>query len=581
MQRLWPDSFVEESNLSQNIFQLRKALSQTDSDCQYIETIPKRGYRFSAAVRTVTADGQELLVKRHKEIQTDGLSYLELPAVRSRFGAGRWSKTKVRLILAGVSTAIIFAAILLWQRFSVQNPNVYAPEIRTLAVLPFTPLDAASDDEQLRLGMVDALISHLSSVRSIVVRPTSATLSFRTEKQSGLDFGRQLRVDAVLEGTIQRVEDRLRVNVQLVRVTDGAAIWSEKFDERLTDLLTLQDSISERVSRTVAGQLYGQARLNPNNRYTRDGEAYKAYIRGRYFWNKRTEDGFRKAIEHFKQAIDLDPAYGLAHAGLADCYQFLGASQSTSLAENFERARASAKRALELDPTLAEAQTTLAMITSDYDGNEPEAEKAYLRAIELNPNYATAHHWYALDLLAAGRFEQAIAEIEKAQELDPLSLAINAALGQIYYYVRRYDDSIQQLQQTLELDVHHVGSRVFLGLNYEQKGMRLEAMAEFNKVLERYPNSVAALTARAHTQSHFNKREEARTILRELEKTSNPRSLLILELAVINSALGNKNEAFRWLEKVSQSHSKSVIIRLKFDPRLDGLRSDPRFKKFV
>ena len=592
MRRLWPDTFVEESSLSQNIFQLRKALGEGEAGAQYIETISKRGYRFCASVRTLPFDAvEELVIKRHSETsvaieqETQTSSDREstephLPQAHPEFSLRRLPTSQLALL--GSITLIVAIAIggFLRQQSRAKSSRYINGEIKTLAVLPFRSLDQASEDDQMRLGMTDALISRLSNLRPITVRPTSATLNFISPKQNALDAGRQLRVDAVLDGTIQRVGDRLRVNVQLVRVRDGAAIWSEKFDEQSTDIFAIQDSISEQVSMKLVGRLSANATRGPATRYTKDTEAYQEYIRGRYFWNKRSEEGFQKGIEHFKRAIEIDPAYALAYAGLADCYMFLAAGQfgDTAPGKNFERARATAKKALELDENLAEAQTTLAMIDSDYDGNWPEAEKAYLRAIELNPDYATAHHWYALDLLAAEHFDQAVIEMKKAQELDPLSLPSNLALGQIYFYLRRYDDAIKQLQQTLELDADHAGSRIYLGLAYEQKGMLNEALAEFDKVLTAYKNNLAAVSARAHTQAIMHQRDQAKTTLEELTKRDPIRPLVICEIGAINTALGNKAEAFRWLEKLSDIHLKSVVIRLKFDPRLDELRADPRFK---
>ena len=561
MRQLWPDTFVEESSLAQNIFQIRRALGEKQSEARYIETIPKRGYRFCADVREFPAIPAEELMPQRSSV-TSAFPF-------RKFSWRRVAVPAVVIILIGAVGVTV-----LLQRSRSDNPKGF-PEIKTLAVLPFRPLDKASEDEPMRFGMADALISRLSNLGHISVRPTSTTLNFAASSNNAVEAGRQLRVDAVLDGTIQRVNNHLRINVQLVRVNDGGAIWSETFDEQFTNILALEDSISEQVVAKLAGKLSSGAASYASNRYTKNAEAYQEYVRGRYFWNKRTEDGFRKGIEHYKRAIEIDPAYGLAYAGLADCYMFLAASQS---GDAVERARAAAKKALELDPTLAEAHTTLGMISSDHDGNAQEGEKAYLRAIEFNPNYATAHHWYGLDLFAAGQFDKALVEVKKAQELDPLSLQTNMVLGLFHFYMRRYDDAIKQLQQTLELDVDHAGSRVCLGLAYEQKRMRREALDEFEKVLKRYANNVGALSARAHIQATMGKREEAEKVLDDLVKRPNPRPFIIHEIALINAALGNKDEALRWIEKLSHSKAKGVVIRLKYDPRLDVLRSDPRFK---
>src|SRR6266545_1134993 len=343
MQQLWPDTFVEESSLAQNIFQLRKALGDGNSGTQYIETISKRGYRFCANVLASPSDTcDELVLKRHsettlvieQETETDSPEP-QLQRTHSVLGlrALGWQ-------LALTATIILITAVIIWgflrQQPRAESSNGLGAEIKTLAVLPFQPFDQASDDEQMRLGMADALVSRLSILRPITVRPTSATLKFGNVRQNGLDAGRELRVDAVIEGTVQRLGDRLRINVQLVRVRDGAVVWSEKLDEQFTDILSIQDSISEQVSTKLIGQLSNDVRP-PANRYTKNTEAYQEYVRGRYFWNKRTEEGYRKGLEHFQQAIEIDPSYAFAYTGLADCYLFLAFDPPADLApeENY------------------------------------------------------------------------------------------------------------------------------------------------------------------------------------------------------------------------------------------------------
>ena len=589
MQRLWPDTFVEESSLAQNIFQLRKALGEGRSATQYVETIPKRGYRFCANVLALPSDTiDELVVKRHsettivieQETQTESIEP-QLQRSHSAFGlrAPAW-----QFALAGIS--ILIAAVVignfLWQQPRAASSKPLGAEIRTLAVLPFRPFDQASDDEQMRLGMADALISRLSNLRLIIVRPTSATLKFGNARQNGLDAGRELRVDAVLEGTVQRLGDRLRINVQLVRVRDGAAVWSEKFDEQFTDILSIQDSISEQVSTKLIGQLSNDVRP-PANRYTKNTEAYQEYVRGRYFWNKRTEEGYKKGLEYFQQAIEIDPSYALAYAGLADCYLFIAFDQPANVApeENYQRARAAATRALELDETMAEAYTTVAAIRALHDSDWPGAERAYKQAIAANPNYPTAHHWYGWDLLVAGRSQDALSEMRKAQELDPLSLNVNTALGQLYYYMRRYDEAVEQFKRTLDLDPQHQISRIFLGMSYEQKGMLKEAVAEYQKILDGDGNNVLARGATAHANALMKREAQARRILDQLRKTPNAKSLMSYQIATVWVALGDNNAAFSWLQNISADGLRDLVVPLKFDPQLDPLRTDPRFKPYL
>jgi DNA-binding winged helix-turn-helix (wHTH) protein/TolB-like protein/Flp pilus assembly protein TadD len=597
IERLWPDSFVEESSLAQNIFQLRKALGEAGSGERYIETIPKRGYRFAANVRELRPGADaDLLVKRHSEtvlileeeeesrngdVGNAKEAEKQIQAHEfSSYALRGWQGRRLILISSLALIIVLSAGLYFWRRSVAETTEAAKPDTKAIAVLPFKPLDSESSDEQLRLGMADALISRLSNLRQFVVRPTSAILIYRDAWQDARETGRELQVDMVLDGTIQRAGDRLRVSVQLVRVRDGVPIWSEKFDEQSTDALAIQDSISEQVASRLLGRLSEDARTQLVKRYTENTEAYQSYIRGRYFWNKRTEEGFRKGIEHFRQAIEIDPGYALAYVGLADCYFFLAYSQYGNVPpkENFERARAAALKALELDESLAEAYTTLGVIYSDSDGDWSRAEKAYLRAIELNPNYATARHWYALDLLAAERFDEALEQMRKAKELDPLSLNINLALGQLFFYTRRYDDAIKQLEQTLDLDAHHAASRLYLGMAYEQKGMQEKANAEFQKILERYETHGGALSARAHTDAVTGMRAKAQRALVELEKRPILKPILMYDIAVVHAALGDEDQAFRWLRKIPRDPSKNLLIRLKFDPRSARLRSDPRFE---
>ena len=599
MHAVWPDRFVEESSLSQNIFQLRKILGDAESGEQYIETIPKRGYRFAAGVGDLSngRNGDPIVARQSEtsftEVEQSGRNHeidnlirandqTQLPAVLHHDLSGRISR-RPALVVSLTAVVILATGIYVWQSFGSGSSADPRPEIKTIAVLPFMPVDAESTDEQLRLGMADALISRISHFNEFTIRPTSAVLTYGDLGQDALAAGRKLEVDAVLKGTIQRVGDRLRVNVQLVRVRDGVLIWSEQFDKEFKNIFTIQKTIAEQVAGKLIGKLSDEARTRLAKHYTENPEAYQAYVRGRYFWNKRTEDGFRKGIEHFRQAIEIDPGYALAYTGLADSYLLLASGQYGNVPpeDNFERARAAAARALELDRALAEAHATLASVSSNYDGDWPAAERSYRRAIELNPNYATARHWYAWDLLVAERAEEALQQMKRAQELDPLSPSINLALGQFYYHIRNYDEAIKQSNKTLDLDPHLATARVFLGMSYEQQGRRPEAIAEFNKILARYETHAAARGARAHTHAIEGKKAEAQKVLREMEKHPSPRPVLIFEMAILHTALGDKERALSYIEKISANKSRGLVVRLKFDPRLDALRSDPRFESIL
>jgi tetratricopeptide (TPR) repeat protein len=362
----------------------------------------------------------------------------------------------------------------------------------------------------------------------------------------------------------------MRVTVRLLNVSDGSPLWAYKCDEVCADLFELQDSISEEVASALMLKLTGQERERLTKHHTESIEAYQAYLRGRYFWNKRTPLDLKKAVEHFQQAIAIDPNYALGYAGLADCYLFLsqGAKRDEAL-----------KKALELDDTLVEAITTQAFHLSFQRWEWTSAERLFKRAIELNPNYATAHHWYASHLAALGRFAEAIEEINRAKELDPLSLIINTDLGVILYLSRQYDQAIEVYRRALALDPGFRVARFHLGEAYQQKAMYEEAIAEFHKVmsLSKDPNTLALL---GHAYAVSGKKDRAQGILGELKKIHERDPHLFLQIAIVYEGLGEKEQAFEWLEKGAEPEAGSLTF-LKVDPILDGLRSDPRFNQLL
>jgi TolB-like protein/Flp pilus assembly protein TadD len=402
--------------------------------------------------------------------------------------------------------------------------NARQPAPGSIAVLPFRLLSNEASDEYLGSGMADALITKLSNIRQITVRPTSAVIKYAAKgnAQDPLAAGRELGVDSVLEGTIQRAGERVRVTVQLISVRESVPLWAHSFDERFTDIFTVQDSISAQVADALTLKLTGEEQKLLAKRYTDNVEAYQSYLRGRYFMNKRNEEGLRKGIGYFTEAIEKEPGYALAYAGLADAYSVLGFYQFDKLApeESFQRAKAAALKALELDETLAEAHASLALARVDVDHDEAGAEREYRRAIELNPNYATAHHWYSDFLAALDRQDEAMAEIRRALELDPLSLVINATLGERLFYARRYDEALIQLHKTLEMDDGFGPAHYLLGLTYEQKGMYLESIAELNRARELSGGSPWMVAALGHSLAMAGRRAEAQQVLVELKQLS-------------------------------------------------------------
>ncbi|MGH9934631.1 MAG: winged helix-turn-helix domain-containing protein, partial [Blastocatellia bacterium] len=453
LKAVWPDSFVEEGVLSVNVFKLRKTLGENEG-LKFIETVPKRGYRFVAAVKTV---------------------YIE-PAPLTATPIG------------GV--------------------------IISIAVLPFRSLGADGSDDYLGLGMADALITRLSNIRRLVVRPTSAVRKYTGPAQDAQAVARDLMVESVLEGSFRRSGERIRVTVQLISPHASAPLWAEKFDEQFTDIFAVEDSISAQVALSLLQQLSGEEERRLAKRQTANAEAYRLYLKGRYFWNKRTEAGLRKGIEYFQQALEIDPHYALAWAGIADSY-LLGANTQTPR-EAMPKAKAAALRALELDDTLAEAHASLARIRMFFDWDWAGAESEFTRALELNPNYTTARQWFANYLIAMGRAPEAIAQINLAQELDPLSLIINTARGWIYYFARQYDQALEQYQRVLEMDSSFVMAQREIGMIYERKGMYAEAIAATHQAISLSGENAIVLCLLGRFYAAAGQRDEAEQVIARL-----------------------------------------------------------------
>lgn len=431
---------------------------------------------------------------------------------------------------------------------------------------------AESRDELLEMGMADTLITRLSNIRQVIVRPMSAVRKYTELEQDAVAVGREQRVDAILEGRIQRSGDKVRVTVRLVKVADEAMLWAGQFDEKFTDIFAVQDSISERVAAALALKLTGEEQKRLTKRYTDNTVAYQLYLKGRYNWNKTTEEGLKKAIDFFNQAIEKDPSYALAYAGLADAYTSLDWYGVLSTKEANPRAKAAAIKALEIDETLAEAHASLAAVRQ-YEWDWAGAEREYQRAIGLNPNYAVAHQWYGVYLAYMGRMDEGIAEMTRAQELDPLSLAINAQLGFLFYLARRYDQAIEQCQRTLEMEPSYEEARIYLAWIYVQKGMYEEAIAQYQKLKGDIPDVLAMLGA-AYAVS--GQRGKARDVLAKLKEISQRRYVPPVFVAAIYTGLGDKDQAFAWLEKAYEDRDES-FVGLKVLPLFDLLRSDQRF----
>jgi len=591
MNLLWPDAIVEESNLTVSMSVLRKALGEQAQEHRYIVTVPGRGYRFVAEVRPVLRDAAEgeaeLIVQKsakvslveEEEEQSEGM----MEAAHALTAASAHPLTRPRRVwLAVALLAVLIAGATVWWKTKLRGAEPAAPAgaIKSIAVLPFKPLSPDRSDEYLGLGMADTLITRLSNLRQVSVRPTSVVRKYTAQERDPMAVGRELQVEAVLEGSIRRAGERVRVTVQMVSVGNGTPLWAEKFDEQFTDIFTLEDSISEKVAEALRLKLAGAERKLLTKRYTQNAEAYQAYLKGRYFWDQRTPEGIQKGVGYFEQAIDKDPSYALAYAGLADAYSLFGfGSQGGGLSpgEAFPKARAAAMQALAIDDTLAEAHAALALVRMRYDWDWSGAEKEAQRAIELNPDYATAREYYAGYLIAQGRQDEAIAEIKRAQELDPLSLRLNAVLGLYFYYTRQSDAAVEQLRRTIEMDPHFLMAHFFLGLAYEQKGMYEQAIAELHQAITPAGGSPETIAAGlGHVYAASGKREQAQQVLAELLELRKRRYVSPYNIAKVYTGLGEKEHAFAWWQKASEERSYGLIFA-KVDPVFDSLRSDPRF----
>ena len=599
--RVWPDQIVEESNLAVHVSAIRKALGEKKDNPRYLVTVPGHGYRFIGHVLRLDEEvEEEVVVKRHsisglviegsheqagavEKALIKNLAAQNIGHLANRDGAEFSRHTSVvgmrTLLFSGLVVVVISLGFFLVLKRTRPPDNSASPApIKSIAVLPFKPLVAESRDEALELGIADTLITRLSRLRQVMVRPTSAVRGYTALQQDPIAAGREQRVDAVLDGSIQKSGERIRVTVRLMKVADGQQLWADHFDEKFTDIFVVQDSISRQVSEAIVKLTGGEKELLAR-RYTESSEAYSLYVKGRYFWNKRTAEGLSKAIDYFNQAIEKDPNYALAYAGLADVYIVLPGDTSALLAETHPKARAYAQKALELDNQLPEPYVTLACIAADY-WDWAEADKQFKRAMELNPNYATAHQWYGEYLVHVGRLDEALHEFHRALELDPTSPIINSLLGQALYLARRYDEAIDQCQRTLEIDRDFAVAHWTLGMAYQQKAMHDPAVTEFEKAtqLSGGATNLLALLGAAYAKS--GNRSAARNVLGKLTELQKQKRAHPGDMAIVYVGLGDKERAFEWSEKAYQDHSW-VVLYLRLDPFFDPLRSDPRFADLV
>ena len=518
LETVWPETFVEEATLTQNIYTLRKILGEDPDRGQYIETVPRRGYRVVVPVRVVDA------------------------------GEGEG------------------------------QPN--GATLESIAVLPFEVLDASPEMELLGMGMTDALITRLSNLRSLEVRPTSTILCLAPEERNPEVAGRKLRVNVVLAGTVRRAGERLRVTVQLVGVDRGSSLWAEAFDTIYDDIFSVEDAISRRIASTLELQLTRREEERISRPAAATTKAYEAYIRGRYLWNKRTYESLGKSISSYRQALELDPASALAYAGLADAYVLLPLYGDTPPREVFPKAREAANRALGLDPDLSEAHTALAYTRFVYDRRWQEAEEGFWRALALNPNYATAHQWLSFLQAALGRFTEALDHGRRAWELDPLSRVINSDLGLVLYFSGRFEEALEQYRSTLDLEGDFAYAHFGMALAYAALGRFEEAVEEGRRAVVASDSNSAMQAVLGYALARAGCAGEARILLTEIDQGAESEEVAASRLALVHVGLEEDERALDLLEQACDQHSRFVVL-LKVWPVFDRLRSQLRFQDLL
>jgi len=446
----------------------------------------------------------------------------------------------------------------------------------SIAVLPFKPLNLGAEDSYLGLGLADALITRLSTLGRINVRSVGEIAKYNGLTEDPLGAGRELRVDSVLDGNIQRVGDRVRVTVRLLSVENSSVLWAAQFDANFTDIFSLEDSVAQQGAAALLQELTGAEKQRLTKHYSPNIEAYDDYLQARFFLADRHVEGLRKAIAYLQQAIDKDPGYAQAYAGLADCYALQGFYGFLSPNQSYPKAKAAAMKALQIDETVAEAHASLLNIKTDYDWDWLGAEREFKRAIELNPNYPPAYQWYGFDLLVMGRQGEAMAAMRRALDLDPVSPTANISQAWFFYLTRQYNKSIEQCLRTLELHPNFCVAHQMLGLTYDARGEFGQAIVELQKAKALSPGNLMTVAALGHVYAASGRGDEAQKMLDKLGLSSGESTPLPYHVAAIYVALDRNEEALRWLERAYQERS-NWLIYLKLDPRFDRLRSERRF----
>lgn len=558
LEAVWPKQAVEESNLTVHISGLRKALGERSGDHKYVITVPGRGYKFAAPVLKSPADG----VGRDEPV-SESTRAVGLPGRRGT--------------LVVTTVAILTTAALGWiigpRNFMAGSPP------RTLAVLPFRSLVAQNDGGLLELGLADMVVTKLSYFNELVLRPTSSVRKYTAADRDPLAAGRELGVEAVVDGTVHRVDNRIRVTVRLLRVPDGTALWAGHFDEAYDDVLKVEDAISDRVAGALRVGLAPARATHPTVADTRNPEAHRLYLIGRFHWNKMNADGWRTSIDYFGRALELDREYALAYAGMAAAYVSL-ASDASPAAEEMEKARRAATAALQLDESVAEAHISLGLVKAYYDWDWEGAGREFNRAVDLKPNSPDAHRERGLYLATVGQCDEAIAETRKAHQLDPISPVTSFAVGWSLVAAHRYEDAISHFQKVREIDPQSAAAFSMTGVAQLGTKRFEDAAVSFNQAASLYPDNLALKAELAFAYGRAGKRSEAEEILSRLREQSKNRYVSPYYFALVYAGLGDDVHAFEWLDRAYRDRSRRLWA-LNVVPMWENLRSDARFRQLL
>ena len=570
--KLWPaDTFVNfDHGLNKAINKLRHTLGDSAESPRFVETVARRGYRFLGDVKAAAADPQ-----RRPEPPASHLAsshVFEPPHLPGTAASRLWRPSRT-LTISAAALILLAASLMVWTLRPQRRPST---AIRSLAVLPWESLSNDASQDYFADGMTDELISDLGRIGALRVISRTSVMAYKHARKPLPEIARELNVDAVVEGTVLRSGNQVRITAQLIDAVADKHLWSEIYEGELKDTLALQAKVARAIAEQIRIELSPREQAALKSAHTVNPDAYVSYLKGRYFWNKRTADGLKVALAYFTQAINEDPSYAQAYSGLADTYALLGDWQYAAMTpkEALPRAKAAATKALELDSDLGEAHNSLAFCLDGFDWTFDSAGTEFRRAIELNPGYATAHHWYAWHLALFRRYDEALAEMKTAASLDPLSLIISADLAELLALAHDYDESIRQSRKTLEMDPNFGLAHNHLGLAYLETHRYAEAVAELRAAVRLSGGSPTSLANLARAYAASGNRGEAEKLLLDLKQRAAPGYSHGSEIAVVYAALGDADHAMEWLAKgYDERFNPGVLLRPGFDP----LRRDPRF----